>query len=128
MRITHGLLELGEPLPFDIYREDGSLLLRKGVVLYNQSSIEELCRRESYTSPPGADDKSDADHAEKTPSVTEYIEQLIYRIEIAYNNFATNGHNIVKEVVTVATQLVQQLEETPDALIGIIHRNCSAHP
>ena len=117
------MLELGEPLPFNIYREDGALLLRKGVVLYNQSSIDELCRRESYVSPPGVEGTSSnvAGAEEESPSAARYIEQLIYRIEIAYNNFATNGHNIIKEVVAVATQLVQQLEQTPDALIGIVH-------
>lgn len=124
MRITHGMLTIGEPLPFNIYKANGTVLIRQGVVLYSQSAIDELCARECYSEPPEPISsllQHEDVQIERIESVASYLQELINRVEITYNNFATDGHNIVKEVTTIASQLVQQLEHYSDELIGIVH-------
>ena len=53
MRITQGMIEVEHPLTFDIYTEEGTLLLRKGVVIYNQSQIDNIYERRCYNTPDG---------------------------------------------------------------------------
>ena len=119
MRITHGMLAVEVPLTFDIYSEDGKLLMRKGVVIYNQSQIDNICERKCYTTPEGEIELLIEEDNELT--VTSYIEDLIRRLDIAYNNFVTNGYNLVNDVMRISVELVKQLEEDPDAMIGVLH-------
>lgn len=119
MRITQGMIEVEEPLTFDIYTEEGGLLLRKGVVIYNQSQIDNIYERRCYTTPNG--EYHPPEETPKEPTATEYVEDLIYRLDIAYNNFVTNGYNLVNDVMRIAVEIVKQLESDPDTLIGILH-------
>lgn len=119
MRIVRGMITVEEPLTFDIYTEEGKLLLRKGVVIYNQSQIDNICERKCYTTPDGEIELLDKTEEELT--ATGYVEDLIYRLDIAYNNFVTNGYNLVNDIMRISVELVKQLEDDPDTMIGIVH-------
>lgn len=119
MRITRGMVTVEEPLTFDIYTEEGKLLLRKGVVIYNQSQVDNICERKCYNTPDGEVEL--LDDVEEKLTATGYIEDLIYRLDIAYNNFITNGYNLVNDIMRISVELVKQLEDDPDTMIGIVH-------
>ena len=119
MRITQGMIEVEHPLTFDIYTEEGTLLLRKGVVIYNQSQIDNIYERRCYNTPDGEVELFE--EAPSEPTATEYVEDLIYRLDIAYNNFVTNGYNLVNDIMRIAVEVVKQLEDDPDTMIGIVH-------
>ncbi|MBT4605919.1 MAG: hypothetical protein HN870_07980 [Gammaproteobacteria bacterium] len=119
MRITQGMIEVEHPLTFDIYTEEGTLLLRKGVVIYNQSQIDNIYERRCYNTPDGEVEL--VEEAPSEPTATEYVEDLIYRLDIAYNNFVTNGYNLVNDIMRIAVEVVKQLEDDPDTMIGIVH-------
>ena len=121
MRITRGMIELEAPLPFDIYKEDGSLLMRKGVVIYNQSRIDQFCEWRTYTTPEGEAHQAVEVEVKRDVGITEYIEELMFRLDIAYSNFLTNGYNVVNDVTRIATELIHKLESDPDTMIGMVH-------
>ena len=118
MRIELGMITVEEPLTFDVYTEDGKLLLRKGVVIYNQSQIDNICTRKCYTTPDG---ENETVEEEPEQTATGYVEDLIYRLDIAYNNFVTNGYNLVNDIMRISVEIVKQLEDDPDTMIGILH-------
>ncbi len=118
MRILRGMIEIEVPLPFNVYQADGTLLMRKGVVIYNQSQIDSICKRECYTTPEGPNEIVVEEHEQ---TATEYVEDLIYRLDIAFNNFVTNGYNLVNDVMRIAVEIVKQLDEDPDTMIGVAH-------
>ena len=118
MRIVRGMVTVEEPLTFDIYTEDGKLLLRKGVVIYNQSQIDNICERKCYNTPEG---EIELLVEEEEATATSYVEDLIYRLDIAYNNFVTNGYNLVNDIMRISVEIVKQLEDDPDTMIGIVH-------
>lgn len=119
MRITPGMIEVEQPLTFNIYTEEGQLLLRKGVVIYNQSQIDNIYERRCYTTPEG--EVKPEEEVKRDPTATEYVEDLIYRLDIAYNNYVTNGYNLVNDVMRISVEIVKQLDDDPDTLIGIVH-------
>lgn len=109
MKIETDMLRVGEPLSFNVYSEDGELLLRQGVVIYNQSQIDVMVERGTYT--------TDLEQS----GVSEQIESLVYRVDIAFNNFILNGWNLVQETQAIALELIHHLNQSPDAMIGITH-------
>ncbi len=119
MRITPGMIKVESPLPFNVYQEDGVLLMRQGVVIFNQSQIDSICTRECYTTPHGPNEPEIEARPQQT--ATEYVEDLIYRIDIAYNDFVTNGYNLVNDIMRIAVEVVSHLEKDPDTLIGVVH-------
>ncbi|MBT3346834.1 MAG: HD domain-containing protein [Thiotrichales bacterium] len=118
--ITKGMIGFEQALQFDIYKADGSLFLKKGVVIYNHSHIDAITDGTHYTL-IDFDENGVRISEEEELDTTQYIEDIISRLEIAYNNFLTNGYNLIKDIIVISAKLVDQLEETPDAMLGIIH-------
>ena len=124
MRVIRGMIDLEVPLPFNIYKGDGSLLMRQGVVSYNQSRIDQLCQWETYTTANGEkDDAPAASIVTKADdvTVTDYIEDLMFRLDITYSNFLTNGFNVVNDVTRISVELYHKMISDPDAMIGMVH-------
>lgn len=107
--IEAGTIEVGVPLPFNIHTEDGTILLRKGMILYTQQQIDTLVERGSYTVSPEAEPES------------QQIESLVYRVDEVFTRYITDGEDISKEIIRLADDLEFQTRQNPDALIGIIH-------
>ena len=113
------MIEVEQPLPFNIYTEDGTLLMRKGVVIFNQSQVDAIYERECFTTPNGTAPEPPVEAVELT--VSEYVEDLINRLDIAYNNFVTNGYNLINDIMRIAVEIVRHLDEEPDTFIGVVH-------
>ena len=64
------MLKTGEPLPFNLHTEDGTLLLRKGVILYSEQQIETLISRGSYTIPEVEEPESQPIKSTVQPNLT----------------------------------------------------------
>ncbi len=120
MRVISGMIAVGEPIPFNIYNEQGKLCLSKGIVLYTESKVERVLAARCYTTEYGEAYKEYAN----TPayeSPTEYIENMVVRLEVAYTNFVTDGYNLVEEIGAIATEVIEAVEQYPDMCIGLIH-------
>jgi response regulator RpfG family c-di-GMP phosphodiesterase len=120
MRVVSGMIEVGEPVPFDIYNESGKLCLSRGVVLYTQSKVDRVLEARCYTTEHAEDYKLHGS-VMGSHSPTEYIESLVVRLEVAYINFITDGYNLIEEVRRIARELIEVLGQQPDICIGLIH-------
>ena len=120
MRVIPGMIEVGEPIQFNIYSEHGKLLLSKGIVLYTQDKVETVLEAKCYSTEYGEDYKSFVD-IPLQDSPTECIESLAVRLEVAYTNFITNGYNLVEDIAKIAQEIVAAVEQHPDMCIGLIH-------
>jgi len=78
-------------------------------VVYNQSQIDVMVERGTCTT-----------NLERS-GVSEQIESLVYRVDIAFNNFILNGWNLMQETQAIALELIHHLNQDPDAMIGIAH-------
>ena len=107
--IETGMLTVGEPLPFNIHTNDGTLLLREGMILYSQQQIYTLIERGSYTIPPSEEPE------------TQRIDSLVHKIDDTFTRYMTHGINISRKLITLADDLEFYTRHNPDALIGIIH-------
>ena len=86
--IETGMLTVGEPLPFNIHTNDGTLLLREGMILYSQQQIDTLIERGSYTIPPSEEPE------------TQRIDSLVHKIDDTFTRYMTHGINISRKLIT----------------------------
>ena len=103
------MVKVGEPLPFNIHTEDGTLLLREGVILYSEQQIENLIARGSYTLPATEEPES------------RKIESLVQRIDDAFTRYMVHGVDISRDLIILSSDLEFYTRHHPDALIGIVH-------
>ncbi len=120
MRVVSGMVEIGEPIQFNIYNEEGKLILSKGLVLYTEDKLQKVLKGRFYTTEYGENYKEFED-VPVYDSPTEYVENLVVRLEVAYTNFITNGYNLVDEITEIAKEVIQAVEQYPDMCIGLIH-------
>lgn len=120
MRVVEGMIEVGEPIRFDIYNERGRCILSRGLVLYTKDKLKRVLQAKCYTTEYGEDY---AEFIENHPasSPSGFIESLVIRLEVAYTNFITDGYNLLDDVKEISRQIIEVMEYDPDMLIGLIH-------
>ena len=107
--LVEGMIEVGEPLPFNIHTDDETILLRKGTILYQPQQITTLIERGCYTLTKNEEPER------------EQIDSLIHRVDVAFTHYLVYGSNISQKLASLASDLQFYTERDPEALIGIIH-------
>ncbi len=120
MRVVSGMIEIGEPIPFNIYNEQGKLILSRGIVLYTESNLAKVLNAKCYSTEHGENYEAfEGESLFRSP--TEYVEGLMVRLEVAYTNFITNGYNLVEDVREIARDIISAVEQHPNMCLGLIH-------
>ena len=118
MRITQDMIEVGVPLPSDVYSEDGHLLIRKGTTIYNQLQIDVICQKKHYTN---ANNRTHSLNPHDKNRLSGYIAWLITHVAHLMKADGRSGDDFVNEVANTVAELIDLLNKKGDALIGSFH-------
>ncbi|MBT7307064.1 MAG: hypothetical protein HN842_02535 [Gammaproteobacteria bacterium] len=120
MRVVSGMVQLRKPIDIDIYSEKGKLLLTKGVIIREQVKLEQIFNVKCYTTPYGENSGRFDDSSEQR-FATQYIENLIARLEIAYDKLIRDGYNLTRDIYSLAEEMIIELDQDADLFIGLVH-------
>jgi HD-GYP domain-containing protein (c-di-GMP phosphodiesterase class II) len=115
------MIRLRTPLDIDIYSAEGKLLLTKGVIIRDLYKLEQIFNSKCYTTPFGENQPRFDDSSLEQRFATQYIENLIVRLEIAYSNLVKDGYNLVRDIADLADEIIHELDADPDMFIGLVH-------
>ena len=121
VRIAPGALEVGRPLPWNVYDADGTVLLRQGYVIQSNSQLEQLFERGRFT-PRMIDPQHDhnfEENRERNPFV-DYPDLL--QVLEATLKAITEGDPAARKRLLGLTRMIEQTcAESPDASLALIH-------
>lgn len=121
IRIPPGALDLGRPLPWNVYDADGKVLLRQGYVIQTDSQLEQLfdrgrCKPRKIR--PVSEDIVD-DHRPRNP-FSEYPD-LLQVLETTINSIVNADPSAQKRLLGLVRMIEHTCIEAPDTSLALIH-------
>jgi hypothetical protein len=123
-RIRGGEIRVGEPLPWPVTDDKGTLLLRKGYVISSKAQLDVLVQKgvyadTSYVAPP-ASPVPPADAAK--PSPFEFLDGFQLRLKRLCEDLKAGVQGDLPDRITQYCKDVQQLcRMDSDAVLGAVH-------
>ncbi|MBW0148296.1 HD-GYP domain-containing protein [Marinobacter arenosus] len=121
VRIAPGALELGRPLPWNVYDADGNVLLRQGYVIQTNSQLEQLFERGRFKprkiERPHEEIFEDA--RERNP-FADYPD-LLHALETTLNAITEGDPSAQKRLMGLTRMIERTCTEAPDASLALIH-------
>ena len=120
-------LQIGQPLRWSVYDENGNLMRREGFILQNQAQLEQLTRRPLFRL--GSDDERPTrrgpsrQRESKPEPLFDALEFLASKIARIHNALALEHTDawIARELSEVATRLQDMVEQDTDAALASLH-------
>lgn len=112
-RVKSGEILVGEPLPWDVFREDGRLLMQKGFVIENERQLKALLSRGVYCKVP-----TPVEAAELQPF--DLLNEIRKRLEIYSDNYG-NEEAFPSQIVELSRMIQQVCDRNADASLAYIH-------
>ncbi len=119
-QLTHGDLRAGELLAWDVFGENGALLVRKGYVPSSDAQIDTLVARGFIDDPALADA---ARAAAETPSVLRLLNHAVAELAPLLQRIASGGNNVQAELEQVALLVGQAIDINPEVAAACILHN-----
>ncbi|MDK9558528.1 HD domain-containing phosphohydrolase [Marinobacter sp. M216] len=121
VRIAPGALELGRPLPWNVYDADGNVLLRQGYVIQTNSQLEQLFERGRFEprkiERPHEEIFEDA--RERNP-FADYPD-LLHALETTLNAITEGDPSAQKQLMGLSRMIERTCSEAPDASLALVH-------
>ncbi|QBE63980.1 HD-GYP domain-containing protein [Pseudoduganella lutea] len=118
-RLTRSDLHAGEALAWDVFGENGALLVRKGYVPVSQTQVDSLAER-------GFVDGAalhGTDAAAPPPSVLRLLNHAVAELEPLLHRIAAGGGGVQAELEQVALLVAQAVELSPEVAAACILHN-----
>lgn len=121
IRIPPGALDLGRPLPWNVYDAGGQVLLRQGYVIQTDSQLEQLFERGRCK--PRKIERASAeieeDHRARNP-FADYPD-LLQTLETTLNAVVNAEPSAQNRLLGLVRMIEQTCTEAPDASLALIH-------
>jgi hypothetical protein len=121
-RLTSGDIRTGELLAWDVFGENGALLVRKGFTPSSDAQADSLVERGFIDDPASADAKAHAANVEP-PSVLRLLNHAIAELEPLLNRIAAGGGGVQAELEQVALLVGQAVDINPEVAAACILHN-----
>ena len=121
VKIAPGALEIGRPLPWDVYDAHGKVLLRQGYVIQTESQLDHLFERGRFK-PRKIDRPQKAefeDNRHRNP-FADYAELLI-TLESTITAITNREESAQKRLLGLSRMLERTCVEAPDASLALVH-------
>jgi HD domain len=124
-RLTRSDLRVGEQLPWDVFGENGALLVRKGFVPSSDAQADSLAERGCIDDPAMPDA---AAAAAEPPSVLRLLNHAVAELEPLLHRIAAGGGGVQAELEQVALLVSQAVDINPEVAAACILHNQHAAP
>ncbi|QSP95731.1 phosphohydrolase [Marinobacter salinisoli] len=121
VRIAPGALELGRPLPWNVYDAEGKVLLRQGYVIQTMGQLEQLFERGRFKPRTirRPEESPEADNHERNP-FADYPD-LLHTLDLTLTAI-TNGEASAPQRLTGLTRMIERTcKQAPDASLALVH-------
>ncbi|WP_099092561.1 HD-GYP domain-containing protein [Marinobacter salinus] len=121
VRIAPGALELGRPLPWNVYDADGNVLLRQGYVIQTNSQLEQLFERGRFKPRKIERPQEEIveDNRERNP-FADYPD-LLQALEATLNAITNADPSAQKQLMGLTRIIERTCMESPDASLALVH-------
>ncbi|WP_050410711.1 HD-GYP domain-containing protein [Massilia sp. NR 4-1] len=121
-RITHGDIRLGQTLAWNVYGENGALLVRQGFVLASEAQVDNLVER-------GFIEDSSLDTLKEykdPPSVLRMLNEAAQRLQAALPALAAGTNGLRGELDAIAALVGEAVATNADVAVACILHNQQA--
>lgn len=121
VRIAPGALTIGRPLPWNVYDNDGNVLLRQGYVIQTNSQLEQLFERGRFKPRKieRAQEEVFEDNRERNP-FADYPD-LLQALEATLNAITEGDPSAQKRLLGLARMVERTCTESPEASLALVH-------
>lgn len=121
IRIAPGALELGRPLPWNVYDSDGNVLLRQGYVIQTNSQLEQLFERGRFK--PRKIDRPDEEVFEDNRDRNPFADypDLLQTLEATLAAITAGDPSAQKRLLGLSRMVERMCAEAPDASLALVH-------
>ena len=133
-RLIAAMLEVGKPIPWDLYNRAGKLVFRRGFVVRKAANIERLSGMELYIGAPTGEDRDTAArptgeagaaalraHSQVGPLRT--VDQLADRISDCFSGICLGQASDGGELQQIVGAIRALFSRSPDTCIAAVHFN-----
>jgi hypothetical protein len=123
-RISIADIIVGEPLQWDVYGNDGNLLLRKGYLVSHANQVEALIERGMFVNSDSKDrrDGQPAERVIENPSVLRILNSVRNDLHRVLCNLH-NEENAQEQLISLAKQIIVGVSIDSDVALGSILLN-----
>jgi HD-GYP domain-containing protein (c-di-GMP phosphodiesterase class II) len=123
-RISIADIIVGEPLQWDVYGNDGNLLLRKGYIVGHANQVEALIERGMFVNSDSKDrrDGKPAERVVENPSVLRILNSVRNDLHRVLCNLH-NEENAPEQLISLAKQVIVGVSIDSDVALGSILLN-----
>lgn len=122
-RLTHGDIRIGELLAWDVFGDNGALLVRKGFLPSSDAQVDNLVERGSIDDPAVT---AAAAPAAEPPSVLRLLNHAVAELEPLLHRIAAGGGSVQAELEQVALLVIQAVDVNPEVAAACILHNQQA--
>lgn len=121
IRIAPGALELGRPLPWNVYDANGNVLLRQGYVIQTDTQLEQLFERGRFKPRKIERPQEEVveDHRARNP-FADYPD-LLQTLEATLNAITEADPSAQKRLMGLTRMIERTCTEAPDASLALVH-------
>jgi len=122
IRIPPGVLELGRPLPWNVYDADGNILLCQGYVIRTNVQLEQLFRRGLFR-PRNTDlsDTGDSTQESRKRTPFEDYPDLLQTLAQTQNAITEEQASAHARLTGLTRMLGKTCDDAPDMCLALIH-------
>ena len=121
-RLTSGDIRVGELLAWDVFGENGALLVRKGFLPSSEVQANNLVERGFIDDPASGDGRAHGASAEP-PSVLRLLNHAVAELEPLLHRIAAGGGSVQAELEQVALLVAQAVDINPEVAAACILHN-----
>lgn len=121
VRIAPGALELGRPLPWNVYDANGNVLLRQGYVIQTNYQLEQLFERGRFKPRKIERPQDDIveDHRQRNP-FADYAD-LLQSLEATLNAITDGDPSAQRRLMGLTRMIERTCTEAPEASLALVH-------
>ena len=125
VRLAPGLLDVGKPLPWPVFNENGQLLVAQGHVIQNEGQLERLYELGRYDPPqrwerPVLEEDTDVEALDDVDPFHEYG-ALLVELERMAASVASREEDAQTKITSLAKRIHVLCRSDKDAALALIH-------
>lgn len=121
IRVPPGALELGRPLPWNVYDANGNVLLRQGYILQTDSQLEQLFERGRFKPRKSEVVSAEIIEDHRAPNPFADYPDLLQILETTLNAIINAEPSARKRLLGLNRMIERICNESPDASLALVH-------
>lgn len=125
VKLAPGALAVGQALPWTVYDQAGSLLVRKGYVVHSERQLDQLYQRGLYHSDRAAEEDSFAEQQPAPVRVSPFVAypRLLQELETALRAILKGDQSGKSRIQVLADRIDALCTADPDACLALVHNS-----